>query len=62
MAKGSDGGDYVWAGAQWINNSTARVATKQIAAELGNPVLKSLADEIKKAGVADQVKQMLAQV
>ena len=62
MAKGSDGGDYVWAGAQWINNSTARVATKQIAAELGNPVLKSLADEIKKAGVADQVKQMLVQV
>ena len=46
MAKAKDGQDYIWAGAQWINNSTAKMATKGVAAELGNPVLTGLADEI----------------
>ena len=59
MAKAKDGQDYIWAGAQWINNSTAKMATKDVAAELGNPVLKTLADEIKKAGVQAEVKAML---
>lgn len=59
MAKAKDGQDYIWAGAQWINNSTAKMATKGVAAELGNPVLTGLADEIKKAGVQAEVKAML---
>jgi len=37
MAKGNDGEDYVWAGGQWINNTSAKVAKKEVAAELGTP-------------------------
>lgn len=60
VATASDGDSYVWAGQQWVNNKTARVATKQVAAELGNPNLKLLADKIKQADVADLVKQVLS--
>ena len=35
------------------------MATMDVEAELGNPVLTSLADEIKKAGVQAEVKAML---
>lgn len=34
-AVGSDGAKYTWQGAQWVNNATGRVATKQVAAGLG---------------------------
>ena len=32
---GSDGAKYSWKGAQWVNDKTGRVATKQVAAGLG---------------------------
>jgi len=32
---GSDGASYSWKGAQWVNDKTGRVATKQVAAGLG---------------------------
>ena len=31
---GTDGAGYTWKGAQWVNNKTGRVATKQVAASL----------------------------
>lgn len=34
-AVGPDGAKYTWHGAQWVNNATGRVATKQVAATLG---------------------------
>lgn len=33
-ATGSDGGTYTWQGAQWTNDETGRVATKDVAADL----------------------------
>ncbi|MBR20361.1 MAG: hypothetical protein CMA64_09515 [Euryarchaeota archaeon] len=35
LKKASDGAPYEWAGAQWINLKTGRMASKQISAELG---------------------------
>jgi len=32
---GSDGASYSWKGAQWVNDKTGRVATRQVAAGLG---------------------------
>jgi hypothetical protein len=63
IAKAKDGQNYVWAGAQWVNNGTGRMATKDIAAELGNPVLTDLANRIKKAGpeITALVVQQLGQ-
>ena len=63
VAKAKDGQNYVWAGAQWVNNGTGRVATKDVAAELGNPVLTDLANRIKKAGpeITALVVQQLGQ-
>ena len=61
MAKAKDGQDYVWAGAQWINNATGRMANKDVAGQLGNPVLTDLVARIKKAGpevVALVIKQL----
>jgi hypothetical protein len=60
VATASDGQSYVWGGAQWVNNATAKMATKQIAAELGNPKLKSIADQIKQAKLQDAVIKMLS--
>lgn len=35
-------GDYTWMGAQWVNNKTMKVATKDVAAQLGNPMVDEL--------------------
>lgn len=43
-----------------MNDKTGRIADKATASKLGNPKLQSLADEIKQAGVADQIKKTLA--
>lgn len=51
---------HTWKGAQWVNDKTGRIADKATASKLGNPKLQSLADEIKQAGVADQIKKTLA--
>lgn len=68
--QGTDGDSYEWKGAQWVNKSTGRVAKKDIAQKLtkqarsgkqtvSNRKLKKIAQAIKKAGVEDQVRQML---
>ena len=36
-ATGSDGDTYTWQGAQWTNDETGRVATKDVAADLNSP-------------------------
>lgn len=36
-ATGSDGDTYTWQGAQWTNDETGRVATKDVAADLNKP-------------------------
>ena len=61
MAKAKDGQDYVWAGAQWINNTTGKMAAKDVAGQLGNPVLTDLVAKIKKAG-PDVVALVLKQL
>ena len=63
IAKAKDGQHYVWGGAKWVNNGTGRMATKDVAAELGNPVLTDLATRIKKAGpeITALVVQQLGQ-
>ena len=60
VSRASDGNVYVWAGAAWVNNETAKFAPKQVTAELGNPVLIGLANQIKKAGLTDVVKPLLS--
>jgi hypothetical protein len=60
VSRASDGNVYVWAGAQWVNNETAKYAPKNISNELGNPVLIGLANQIKKAGLTDVVKPLLS--
>ena len=62
VSRASDGNVYVWAGAAWVNNETAKFAPKQVTAELGNPVLIGLANQIKKAGLTDVVKPFLLSV
>ena len=59
VSRASDGNVYVWAGAQWINNETAKMAPRKISNELGNPVLIGLANQIKKTGLSDVVKPLL---
>jgi hypothetical protein len=61
MAKAQDGQDYVWAGQQWVSNATGKMATRAVAAELGNPTLDNLAGEIKKAG-PEVVQAVIAQL
>ena len=41
LATASDGAEYVWAGAMWINNATAQPAKRAINQELGNPADQS---------------------
>lgn len=41
LATASDGAEYVWAGAMWINNASAMPAKKAINQELGNPADQS---------------------
>ena len=53
-------GDFEWKGAQWVNLKTGKIADKATAAKLGNPKLAELVDEIKKANVADLVKDQLS--
>lgn len=60
VSRASDGNVYLWAGAQWVNNETAKMAPRKISDELGNPVLIGLANQIKKAGLSDVVKPLLA--
>ena len=48
----SDGAAYTWLGRQWANNETGKMATKAIAAELGNPMLDELINSINKSNTA----------
>lgn len=59
LETGDDGETYVWAGAQWINNSSAKMAPREIGVKLTTKMLSGLANEIKTAGAAEQIKSML---
>ena len=49
---GSDGVSYTWLGRQWVDNETGKMATKAVAAELGNPMLDELINSINKSNTA----------
>jgi hypothetical protein len=68
----ADGDSYEWKGAQWINKSTGKVAKKDISQQLTKQAksgkttvadrkLKKLAQQIKQAGLSDDVKKYLQQ-
>jgi len=60
LETGDDGETYVWAGAQWVNNSTAKMAPRAVGAALTTKMIGGIADEIKKSGIADQIKAQLS--
>ena len=60
LETGDDGETYVWAGAQWVNNSTAKMAPRAVGAALTTKMIGVIADEIKKSGIADQIKAQLS--
>ena len=51
----SDGASYTWLGRQWANAETGKMATKAIAASLGNPMLDELIGTIHKTNTAHLV-------
>ena len=51
----SNGVAYTWLGRQWADNETGRMATKAVAAELGNPMLDELIGTIHKTNTAHLV-------
>lgn len=54
--------EYTWQGAQWINTATGKVATRDVAAKLGNPKIDELIASIIDSGQTDQVLQFLQAV
>jgi len=51
--------EYVWKGAQWVNKATGKVATRDVAAKLGNPKIDELIAQILNAKQQDLVLQFL---
>lgn len=51
--------EYVWKGAQWVNKATGKVATRDVAAKLGNPKIDELIAQILNSKQQDLVLQFL---